>query len=371
MKQKVHKIAMVAGEASSDLLGADLIAQIQKRPELYEIMAVGGPKIKATGVEVIQDNEAFAVMGLVEVLKDLPQLLRLKKSIVKQIIDFNPDVFIGIDSPDLNFSIAKSLKKHGIKVMHYVSPSVWAWRPGRVHKMKHFIDHVMCLFPFEPEIYTQVGMGASFVGHSLAQNISPDFKKPINEVSMLAVLPGSRSREIDTLMPLFLQVAKQLPNCRLASCNVSPEKQQRCEAMAKQADVELQWFDDATELLKQADFALLGSGTVALQAMLCQTPMVVAYKISTITWFIVKSLRMMQLPYYSLPNVLYGDFLVPEVMQKDLTEAKLLTTLNQLMKGTDLPQLKDTFKQLHLGLLAPTEGAAAVQVHQFLESQCE
>lgn len=370
MNQKVHKIALVAGEASSDLLGADLIAQIQKRPERYEIIAVGGPKIKATGVDVIEDNEPFAVMGLVEVLKDLPKLLRLKKSIVKKILDFKPDVFIGVDSPDLNFSIAKTLKKHDIKVMHYVSPSVWAWRPGRVHKMKHFIDHVLCLFPFEPEIYTAAGMGASFVGHSLAQSIDPNFEKPKNEMPLLAVLPGSRSREIDTLMPLFLQVAKQIPGIKLASCNVSPEKQKRCDTMAKEMGVSLQWFDDATVLLKQADFTLLGSGTVALQAMLCKTPMVVAYKISTITWFIVKSLRLMQLPYYSLPNVLNGDFLVPEVMQKDLTEAKLINTLNQLMTDKELPQLKDRFKQLHLDLLPPTEGAAASQVHQFLESQC-
>ncbi|WP_154222155.1 lipid-A-disaccharide synthase [Marinicella rhabdoformis] len=368
MTQKVYKIALVAGEASSDLLGADLIEQIQKRPECYEIMAVGGPKIKATGVNVIQDNEDFAVMGLFEVLKDLPKLLRLKKTIVKKIIDYQPDVFIGVDSPDLNFSIAKSLKLHGIKVMHYVSPSVWAWRPGRVQKMKQFIDHVMCLFPFEPEIYRASGMGASFVGHSLAQNIDPEFSKPNNETPLLAILPGSRNREIETLMPLFLRVASQLPNIQLASCNVSKEKQQRCEAMAKEAGVKMLWFDDATELLKQADFALLGSGTVALQAMLCQTPMVVAYKISKITWFIVKSFRMMQLPYYSLPNVLHGGFLVPEVMQKELTEVNLLTTLNHLMTDKDLPKLKARFKQIHLSLLSPSEGASAAQVHQFLES---
>ncbi len=379
MNQKVHKIALVAGEASSDLLGADLIAQLQARNEPYQIIAVGGPKIKSTGVEVIQDNEAFAIMGLVEVLRHLPKLLRLKKQIVEQIIAFEPDVFIGVDSPDLNFSIAKSLKKtvlkgqnniKPIKIMHYVSPSVWAWRPGRVHKMAKFIDHVMCLFPFEPPIYQKIGLKASFVGHSLAQAIDPHFIKPKNDKLLLAVLPGSRSREIETLMPLFLNVSKKLQNVQLASCNVSPEKQQRCQQLAAAAGVEIKWFDEANELLKQADFALLGSGTVALQAMLCQTPMVVAYKISTITWFIVKSLRLMQLPYYSLPNVLYGDFLVPEVMQKELTEEQLIKTMEQLMARKDLPQLRQTFHQLHMTLLPTEPGAAGKEVHQFLNTSC-
>lgn len=368
MNQKVHKIALVAGEASSDLLGADLIAQLQKRPEHYEIIAVGGAKIKATGVQIIQDNEAFSVMGLFEVLRHLPQLLRLKKQIVEQVLAFEPDVFIGVDSPDLNFSIAKSLKKlSNTRIMHYVSPSVWAWRPGRVDKMKQFIDHVMCLFPFEPEIYQKVGMQASFVGHSLAKSIDPNYVKPENPKVLLAVLPGSRNREIETLMPLFLQVAKQLPGVQLASCNVSEDKKKRCEQLAKEAAVELKWYSDATTLLLQADLSLLGSGTVALQAMLCQTPMVVAYKISPLTWFIVKSLRMMQLPYYSLPNVLYGDFLVPEVMQKDLTEARLLTVLKGLLEASELTQLKNKFHQLHLELLPPRVDAAAAEVQQFIK----
>lgn len=368
MSSKAPKIIMVAGEASSDLLGADLITQLQQLGFEGEIQAVGGSRMRATGVELIQDNEAFAVMGLFEVLKDLPRLLRLKKQIVEHIVAQKPDVFIGIDSPDLNFSIAKSLKKRGIKVIHYVSPSVWAWRPKRVFKMAGFIDMVMCLFPFEPEIYQQAHLPAQFVGHPLAQKHPIDGNKPNNQPPLLAILPGSRSREINTLMPLFLEAAKQFPDWQLASANVSQEKIQRCEIMAQEAGVKLQWYDQADELLQQADFALLGSGTVALEAMLCKTPMVVAYQIATMTWWMVKTFNMLQLPYYSLPNVLHSDFLVPEVMQNDLNLKNLSQALSTVSSSEQKAALLARFKTLHQSLMPPESQAAGQAVLRFLET---
>ncbi|MCB1582659.1 MAG: lipid-A-disaccharide synthase [Xanthomonadales bacterium] len=376
MSQHVFKMALVAGEASSDLIGANLIKDLQILEPQCEVIAVGGKQIKATGVKVIQDNEVFSVMGLFEVLKDLPRLLKLKKQIVADIVAFNPDVFIGVDSPDLNFAIAKSLKKHDIPVMHYVSPSVWAWRPKRIYKMQKFIDGLLTLFPFEVPIYQNTTIKAKFVGHPLATQIPVNIdkvaaKQAIGKVdkNILAVLPGSRNREIKQLMPIFCQTIKQLglnDQWCIMSSNVNPHKVEQVQSIAAEHQLEIQMVDSATLLLKAADFALLGSGTVALEAMLCKTPMVVAYKISALTWWVVNTFKMMQLPYYTLPNVLHGDFLVPEVMQKDLTVEKLTVACQQVMRQ---PQegLLARMIELHQSLLPEKNNQAALAVLDFLE----
>ena len=380
MSQRPLKIAVVAGEASSDLLGAKLIEDLCALNSAIQVIAVGGAKIKASGAEVIQDNEVFSVMGLVEVLKDLPRLLKIKKSIVAKIVAFNPDVFIGIDSPDLNFSIAKSLKKHQIPVIHYVSPSVWAWRPKRIFKMQKFIDLLLTLFPFEVSIYQTTSIQAEFVGHPLAQRIPIQVdkqaaKEKINAAGkkVLALLPGSRNREIKSLMPIFAATVKQIKladEWQIISCNVSDEKIALVNAIAAEHQLHIQWVDDATELLQAADFALLGSGTVALEAMLCKTPMVVAYQISPITWWVVNTFKMMQLPYYSLPNVLQGQFLVPEVMQKDLTVEQLGQACIEVMKNPNQDQLLTSFKQIHQTLLPEKPDQAARLVLDFVASKC-
>lgn len=379
MKQQPFKIALVAGEASSDLIGANLIKDLLVLKPTSQIMAVGGEKIRATGVSIIQDNEAFSVMGLVEVLKDLPRLLKLKKQIVKDIIAFKPDVFIGVDSPDLNFSIAKSLKKHDIPVVHYVSPSVWAWRPKRIYKMEKFIDCLLTLFPFEEKIYGETRITAKFVGHPLASQIPVTIDKTIAKQKVrpvkdkiLAILPGSRNREIKQLMPVFCQTIQALglsDEWCVMSSNVSKAKTELAQDIASEYGVTFQWVDDTTELLSAADFALLGSGTVALEAMLCKTPMVVAYQISAVTWFIVKTFNMMKLPYYSLPNVLYGGFLVPEVMQKQLTVTNLAHACKQVMTQSQ-DELLQTFASIHHSLLPKVDNQAASAVLDFLEERC-
>ena len=217
MPAQAHKIALVAGEASSDLLGATLIHDLKARDHNVQILAVGGARIRQTGVEMIMDNEVFSVMGLSEVLRDLPKILRHKKAVVAQITAFQPDVFIGVDSPDLNFSIAKGMRQNNIPVIHYVSPSVWAWRPKRIFKMERFIDHLLTLFPFEVDLYQSTRIRASFVGHPLAQQIPVDIDKAAEKHQLglsgqrvLALLPGSRNREIKTLLPVFAQTIKQL-----------------------------------------------------------------------------------------------------------------------------------------------------------------
>ncbi len=371
---------MVAGEASSDMLGARLIDDLYELHSSLKIIAVGGAKIKASAAEVIQDNEVFSVMGLTEVLKDLPRLLKIKKQIVHKIVAFKPDVYIGIDSPDLNFSIAKSLKKHHIPVIHYVSPSVWAWRPKRIYKMQKFIDFLLTLFPFEADIYKPTSIQAAFVGHPLAQRVPTTINKKVAKQlihadgkKVLALLPGSRNREIKTLMPIFIAALKQMSlsdEWRIISSNVSPEKIKLVNSIAAEHQFQIEWVDDATELLQAADFALLGSGTVALEAMLCKTPMVVAYKISSITWWIVNTFKMMQLPYYSLPNVLYGDFLVPEVMQNNLTAQRLSQACTDVINNPNQAELIESFKRIHQTLLPQKPNQAAQMVLDFVGQRC-
>lgn len=380
MSKQAFKIALVAGEASSDMIGADLINSINQLNPAVKFIAVGGKRIKNTPAQVIQDNEVFSVMGLVEVLKDLPHLLKIKKQVLQQILAFKPDVFIGVDSPDLNFSLAKSLKKQDIPVIHYVSPSVWAWRPKRVHKMAQFIDCLLTLFPFEVPLYLNTSIKAEFVGHPLAMKIpvvvdKTKSKQVINGSSkkILAVLPGSRNREIKQLMPVFAQTIKNMKlsdEWHIMSCNVSEAKMAQVQAIAEQHNLNITWANDTSELLQAADFALLGSGTVALESMLCKTPMVVAYQISALTWFIVDKFNMMQLPYYSLPNVLANEFLVPEVMQNDLTVEHLQQACEQVMQATNQTDLIQRFTEIHQSLLPSEKYQAAKAVLEFMEQRC-
>jgi len=382
MPQAAYKIAIVTGEASGDLLAAALIDDLKRLKPDIEIIGVGGKKVEATGIKVIANNEAFSVMGLVEILADLPKIYKLKNKIVKNIIDFKPDVFIGIDAPDLNFSIAKKLKTHGIKVIHYVSPSVWAWRPGRVDKMGRFIDMVLTLFPFETETYQQKNIKAEFVGHPLANQIPIKIDKAKAKEALglkknqqvLAILPGSRNREIETMTAVFCQVilahSELFENHVILSANVSDAKRKLTQSIADEQGLNIAFTDDASSLLKAADLALLSSGTVALEAMLCKTPMVVAYRISQLTWYIVKAFRMLKLPYYSLPNVLYGGFLVPEIMQKNVTVENLAHALKQLPENKNKALLIDKFEKIHHSITSSQSDIAAIKVLDFLSVEC-
>ncbi len=380
MSPKPYKIALVAGEASSDLIGADLINGLYELNPSIEVLAVGGHKIKATPAQLLLENEVFSVMGLTEVLKDLPRILKVKKQLIKDILNFKPDVFIGVDSPDLNFSIAKDMKKQDIPVIHYVSPSVWAWRPKRLFKMEQFIDGLLTLFPFEVDIYQDTRIQASFVGHPLAQSIPVEVDKQAvkqqlsdGDKKVLAMLPGSRNREIKQLMPVFANTIKQLnlgSEWQVMSSNVSAEKIELVQLLAAEHDLEIKWVDDTSTLLQAADFALLGSGTVALEAMLCKTPMVVTYQISKLTWFIVNTFKMMQLPYYSLPNVLHGDFLVPEVMQNDLTVNNLSAACWKVINDPNQSDLIHRFVEIHRQLLPAQPNQAASVVMNYLEVSC-
>lgn len=377
MPQVKQTIAVVAGEASGELLAVDLIHQLKSlRPDVH-VLVVGGQQMATLNVELIADNDAFQVMGLVEILADLPALLKAKNQLVKTLLSRQPDLYVGIDAPELNFAIAKKLHAKGIPVVHYVSPSVWAWRPKRVYKMARYIDYLLTLFPFEPALYADTDIKTHFVGHPLAQQIPIEVEKNQHKKALglnpqnftLALMPGSRGREIDTLMPLFAATTQQLMDSdwQIISSAVSEKKQQKANAIAQQYDLQIHWFENSQAVLKAADFALVGSGTVALEAMLCKTPMVVAYKIAALSYQIVRLFNMMQLPYYSLPNVLYGDFLVPEVMQNDLTLEQLVLTTQQSIHSNRRQTVVTEFTRLHRELLAPEKQQAGQVIANILE----
>lgn len=379
MNKSQIKIALIAGEDSGDLLGADLIQNLKKlRPDI-EFIGVGGDKMQAQGMQLICNNDEFAIMGIWEVLKKLPKLMKLRKKITQDIIKQKPDLFIGIDAPDLNFPIEKKLKKHGVQIIHYVSPSIWAWRPKRAVWISQLTDLVLTLFPFEPDYYKKVGGQATFVGHPMAQNIEIDVNKTQakhvigidTNKPVLAVLPGSRTNELNNHTDIFMQTAKQLqqahPELQIISANTNRKKIKFIQESANRAGLKINIFNDATKVLKAADVTLLASGTVALEAMLCKTPMVVGYKISAMTYAMVKTFNMMLLPYFSLPNVLYGGFLVPEVLQKDMTVKNLLNELLPLLDSKRQSEQRLEYTRLHQDLLSPDNNAAKA-VFDFLQN---
>ena len=377
MKNSRYKIAIIAGEDSGDVLGADLILGLLKLNPHLEFIGVGGDKMVKAGIKLICSNHEFAIMGISEVVKKLPKLLKLRKQIVEDISDSKPDLFIGIDAPDLNFPIEKKLKKQGIKIIHYVSPSIWAWRPKRAVKIAQLTDLVLTLFPFEPQYYEKVGGKAVFVGHPLAENIALEIDKEQaktelgleNNKPVLALLPGSRTNELKAHTEIFVKTAKQLKktnaDLQIISANTNQEKKNYIQKKAEENNLQLTMFNDATAVLKAANITLLASGTVALEAMLCKTPMVVGYKISPVTFGIVKTFNMMLLPYYSLPNVINGDFLVPEVLQKNMTVENLYKELTPLLEKHKQAQLIEKFTTLHHSLLNSNRNAAQV-VMEFL-----
>jgi lipid-A-disaccharide synthase len=364
-------IALVAGEESGDQLGADLIEALRAQLPDAHFVGIGGPRMRALGFDAWHDIAELSVMGLAEVLRHLPRLLRLRTALRRRLLELQPDVFIGIDAPDFNLGLEKKLKQAGIRTVHYVSPSIWAWRQGRAKKIGQSAERVLCLFPMEPAIYAKYGVAAQFVGHPLADRfpLLPDRDAARRELGLdagatvLAVLPGSRLSEIHRLGKIFLEaarrVAAEVPGLQI----VIPAANARCLAAikslaeAKPSTVILDGH--AHRALAAADVVLLASGTAALEAMLAKRPMLVGYRIAPITYAIVKGLGMLKTNVYSLPNVLAGEPLVPELMQADCTAEKLAdAVLAWLRDGDRRTEIAHAFERMHLSLHAGG-GAAA------------
>lgn len=380
------KIALVAGEASGDLLGAGLIAELHQRFPQAEFAGVGGDAMRAAGLDAWHDASELAVMGLAEVLHHLPRLLRLRRDVRERVLAWQPDVFIGIDAPDFNLGVEKWLKQRGIRTVHYVSPSVWAWRENRAEKIGRSADRVLCLFPMEPPIYAKHRIDARFVGHPLADEMpmEPDRVAARTQLGLdhdrpvLALLPGSRVGEIERLGHDFLSAAARVLASEPGLQIVVPMANTHAEAAFQRVSTAHPDADalapalrkivgHARTLMIASDVVLLASGTATLEAMLAKRPMVVAYKVAPLTYAMVKLFGLLKVENVSLPNVLAGERVVPELMQHDCTPAKLADATLAFLRDPDATaSLQPRFRELHLQLRQDASARAADAVAELL-----
>jgi lipid-A-disaccharide synthase len=382
---------LVAGEASGDLLGAGLIAALRERFPHARFAGVGGPRMRAAGFEAWHDADELAVMGLVEVLKHLPRLLALRRDVRRRTLAAKPAAFIGIDAPDFNFGLERALKSRGVRTVHYVSPSIWAWRAKRARTIGRSADLVLCLFPFEPAIYAQHGVAATFVGHPLAdafpldspQAPSRDALGLPHEAPVLALLPGSRLGEIERLAADFIGAAmilrREIPDLRIVAPMANAKCRAAFEDVLRKAVVDngeattdfITVLDGrAHETMLAADAILLASGTASLEAMLAKRPMVVAYRVAPLTYRIVMGLGMLRTDRYSLPNVLAGRALVPELMQDACTPDALAAALRPALVDRRAPMpLLAEYQHLHLQLRRDASRSAAAAIAALIEGR--
>ena len=367
------RVALCAGETSGDQLGAGLIDALRARFPDAEFAGIGGDSMRAAGMTTWHDANELAVMGLAEVLAHLPRLLRLRKAFRQRLLDWQPDVFIGIDAPDFNLGVERWLKQRGVRTVHYVSPSVWAWREDRAAKIGSSADRVLCLFPMEPPIYARHGVDAVFVGHPLADAIplqpdriaARDALDVASDAPVLAVLPGSRLGEIQRMLPIFLDAATRLlrdvPGLQVLVPAANAACRQAIERTPGAQAPQVRIVDgQAQRIMIASDAVLLASGTAALEAMLCKRPMVIGHRISGLTYAIVKAFGMLKSAHVSLPNILAGETLVPELLQDDCTAASLHAALLHWFRDAQaVAALQPKFLALHETLRRDASARAA------------
>jgi lipid-A-disaccharide synthase len=374
----VLRVALVAGEASGDILGAGLMQALRAQHPAIEFIGVGGPRMQAQGLNSYFPMERLSVMGLVEVLGRLPELLARRKRLVSTLIEQRPDVFIGIDAPDFTLNIELKLRRAGIKTVHYVSPSVWAWRQKRVLKIREGCDLMLTLFPFEAQFYQAQQVPVRFVGHPLANTIPLQLDRGAARSALglpaqgpvVALLPGSRGGEVGKLGGLFLETAELLlqarPQLRFVLPCASPERRTQLEALLVGRNLPLTLLDGQShEALAACDAVLIASGTATLEALLCQRPMVVAYKVAPLTYWILKQL--VKSAYLSLPNLLAGRLLVPELIQDAATPAALAEQLLPLLDN-GASQTRE-FAAIHTSLRLDASAQAADAVLALIAGQ--
>ncbi|RNF49297.1 lipid-A-disaccharide synthase [Marinomonas hwangdonensis] len=339
------RYVIVAGEASGDILGANLIAHLKKQQPNAVFEGIGGPLMQSQGLQTLVPMDRLSVMGLVEVLGRLRELLGIRKRLYELCLQNPPTAFIGIDSPDFNLPLARKLKQASIPTVHYVSPSVWAWRQKRIFNIKKSVDLMLALFPFELPIYHEHNIPVVCVGHTLADDIPLESDANLARGTLglgiirgpvFAILPGSREGEVSRLAPLFVETMKLIkqkePDAVFLMPAANPERRQQIEAILHEANTEAILIDGQSRtVMAAADAILLASGTAALEAMLVKRPMVVSYKVNRLTYAIMK--RMLKVPYVSLPNLLANEPLVPELLQDAATPENLATSLLQTWRS--------------------------------------
>ena len=367
------KIGLVAGEASGDLLGAGLIRALSARIPGVLFEGVAGPEMVAAGCEQWEPAESLAVVGLTEPLAHIPRLLRLRSELVRRWRESPPDVFVGIDAPDFNLGLEKRLRSSGIKTVHYVSPSVWAWRAGRIKTVKAAADKVLCILPFEKPLYDEHGIDAVFVGHPKADTAphSVDMNAArqtldIDAAEVVAVLPGSRRSEVSLLGGTLVGAARLLANARsdihFVTPIATPALRPAFERQVADADMTDKFLllDGNSELaMSAANVVMLASGTAALEAALLAKPMVATYRFSALSYAVMKGLRLFKLTHYTLPNLLTETPLVPEFMQGDSRPEAIAAAVVELLDDPDRRQcISDRFAKLRVELAQNTDQRA-------------
>lgn len=366
--------AMVAGEASGDVLGADLIRALKKYYPNAVFEGIGGPKMQAEGFHSLFEMDRLSVMGFVEPLKRLPELLGIRRSVIKRYLDKQPAAFIGIDSPDFNDTIEFKLHRAGVKTIHYVSPSVWAWRQGRIKKIKKSIDLMLCLLPFEAAFYEQHEVPVRFVGHPLAGQFKsePDTEGARVQLGLdsdrpvLCIMPGSRAGEVNMMTEVFLDTAQSL----MASIDglqlIIPAANKARYAqltglLALRPDLDIKLImQQSHAAMESSDVVLLASGTTALEAMLLKKPMVVSYKLGALTYKLVTPF--IKTPFVSIPNLLANKMLVPELIQGQAVTSNLSAAVLAALDKSKRSELAAVFAKLHDQLAVESGDIAAAAI---------
>lgn len=378
----VVRIAMVAGEASGDLLGGHLIAALKQQLPDAVFYGIGGPRMQSQGMECWWPMGKLSVMGYWDALKHYREIAGIRRQLKKRLLDLRPDIFIGIDAPDFNLGLETALKSAGVPTIHYVSPSIWAWRGGRIHKIGRAVRRVLALFPMEPPLYEKAGIPVTYVGHPMADSIPLETSRQAvreklalpRDYPIIALLPGSRRGELETMGELFVQTAKLirerfLPEAVFVVPLATRETRLQFEAAIyrqQAADIPFRLlFGHAQDAVGAADVALIASGTATLEAALIKRPMVITYKIAKFSYWLMK--RMAYLPYVGLPNVLCGRFVVPELLQHEATPENLAEALVKLYEDKEgAKAIEAAFTDLHLQLRQNTAEKAARAVVECL-----
>lgn len=373
-------LAIAVGEASGDWIGALAIEHlIHNQPLRME--GIAGPKLRELGVNALHGSEELSVRGYVEVIRHLPRLLKMRRNLIEHWSTVNrPKVFVGVDAPDFNLNIELALRESGVPTVHLVCPSIWAWRMERIHKIKAACSHVLCIFPFEPEILAKEGISATYIGHPMAALVPETIDQNIyraklnlqSEGQLLAVLPGSRGAEVKHIGPAFVHAAvdllKHKPNLRFVT--PMPPASPLLALFKAMIPVELldRWTlveGKSHECMAAADAVLLASGTATLEAMMYRKPMVIAYKMPWLSYQMMKGKGYM--PYVGLPNILLNEFAVPELLQNDATpEALAKAALFQLDNDANRQRLETLFAEQHQRLLKPSGEIAGRVIQQVM-----
>ncbi|HMW70363.1 MAG TPA: lipid-A-disaccharide synthase [Cellvibrionaceae bacterium] len=377
---KPLRIGMVAGEESGDILGAGLISHLKRRYPDAIFEGIGGSRMIEQGFKSFFPQDRLAVMGFVEPLKRLPELLRMRKTLADYFVQKIPDVFIGIDSPDFNLHLEMILRNRGIRVAHYVSPSVWAWRQGRIKKIQTAVDLMLTLFPFENAIYERHHIHAVCVGHPLADSIPLDDQTLVArqalgiapDAQVLAVLPGSRQAEVERLGAMFFEVASRLaadnPALIILCPAANPKRLEQLKVLLAGRDLKVNvQLGNSHQLMAAADAVLMASGTTSLEAMLLKKPMVIAYKVAPVSYWIYK--RLVKVSMIGLPNLLAGEKIVPEFIQDAATTDNLCQALGELLRNRGAHQRqKEAFLRLHQSLRRDANQQAANAIQGLIET---